>query len=166
MTTSTTMIARRTKNPVLAESGELVLIVSTSTIVLDMGLSQNSPESNHFNTWNPNNGIANKKQWYKPLKKSMAIIACLPLFLLTCRHCLAKLPILILKRDHQKNFLWSSRLWIGRRKEPFLGYVPKNDKKKKSAGKKLISITLTRLQLNNLHTIITTVDQFIVLYYR
>ena len=30
-----------------------------------------------------------------------------------------------------KNFsLWASRLWVGRRKEPILGYVPKNDEKK------------------------------------
>ena len=33
-------------------------------------------------------------------------------------------------RDHQKNFLWASRLWVGRRKEPILDYVPKNDKKR------------------------------------
>ena len=26
----------------------------------------------------------------------------------------------ILRRDHQKNFLWASRLWVGRRKEPML----------------------------------------------
>ena len=35
----------------------------------------------------------------------------------------------ILGKDHQKNFLWVSRLWVGRRKEPTLGYVPKNDEK-------------------------------------
>ena len=28
-----------------------------------------------------------------------------------------------------------SRLWVGRRKEPILGYVPKNDEKKNSGGK-------------------------------
>ena len=26
----------------------------------------------------------------------------------------------------QKNFLWASQLWVGRRKEPILDYVPKN----------------------------------------
>ena len=36
----------------------------------------------------------------------------------------------ILRRDHQKKFLWASRLWIGRRKEPILGYVLKNNEKK------------------------------------
>ena len=36
-----------------------------------------------------------------------------------------------LRRDHQKNFLWASRLWVGRRKEPILGYVPKTTKKRK-----------------------------------
>ena len=36
----------------------------------------------------------------------------------------------ILRRDHQKNFLWAFRLWVGRRKEPILGYVPKNNEKK------------------------------------
>ena len=29
----------------------------------------------------------------------------------------------ILRIDHQKNFLWPSCLWVGRRKEPILGYV-------------------------------------------
>ena len=41
------------------------------------------------------------------------------------------------RRDHQKNFLWASRLWVGRRKELILGYVPKNDEKKNSGGKGL-----------------------------
>ena len=36
----------------------------------------------------------------------------------------------ILRRYHQKNFLWASRLWVGRRKEPILGWVQKNDIKK------------------------------------
>ena len=35
-----------------------------------------------------------------------------------------------IRRAHQKNFLWASRLWVGRRKEPILDYVQKNDKKK------------------------------------
>ena len=43
-----------------------------------------------------------------------------------------------LRREHQKNFLWASRLWVGRRKEPILGYVSKNDEKKNSGGKGLI----------------------------
>ena len=33
------------------------------------------------------------------------------------------------KKGSSKNFLWASRLWVGRRKEPILGYVPKNDEK-------------------------------------
>ena len=33
--------------------------------------------------------------------------------------------------------LWASRLWVGRRKEPILGYVPKNDEKKNSVHKGL-----------------------------
>ena len=35
----------------------------------------------------------------------------------------------ILRRDHQKNFQWASRLWVGRRKESILCYVPKNIEK-------------------------------------
>ena len=31
---------------------------------------------------------------------------------------------------------WATRLWVGRRKEPILGYVPKNDKNKKNSGSK------------------------------
>ena len=42
-----------------------------------------------------------------------------------------------LRRDHQKNLLWASRLWVGRRKEPILGYVPKKDEKNNSGGKGL-----------------------------
>ena len=34
------------------------------------------------------------------------------------------------RRDYQKKILWASRLWVGRRKEPILGYVPKNDEKR------------------------------------
>ena len=30
-----------------------------------------------------------------------------------------------------KNFLWASRPWVSRRKEPIIGYVSKNYKKKK-----------------------------------
>ena len=37
-----------------------------------------------------------------------------------------------------KKFLWASRLWVGRRKEPILGYVPKNYVKKNSGSKGLI----------------------------
>ena len=32
-------------------------------------------------------------------------------------------------KDHQKNFPWVSRLWVGRWKEPILDYVPKKQKK-------------------------------------
>ena len=42
-----------------------------------------------------------------------------------------------LRRDHQKIFLWASCLWVGRRKEPILGYVPKNDDKKNLVHKGL-----------------------------
>ena len=35
-----------------------------------------------------------------------------------------------LRRDHRKNFLWVSQLWVGRRKDPILGYVRKLWKKK------------------------------------
>ena len=34
-----------------------------------------------------------------------------------------------IRGDHQKNSLWTSRLWVGRWKEPILGYLPKNDEK-------------------------------------
>ena len=43
----------------------------------------------------------------------------------------------ILRRHHQKNFLWALRLWVGRRKEPILGYVPKNDEEKNLVHKGL-----------------------------
>ena len=34
-----------------------------------------------------------------------------------------------LRRDHQK-ISYERRDWVGRRKEPILGYVPKKDEKK------------------------------------
>ena len=39
-----------------------------------------------------------------------------------------------MRRDHQKNFLWASRLWVGGRKELILGYVPKNYERKNSGS--------------------------------
>ena len=40
-----------------------------------------------------------------------------------------------LRRDNNnKKILWASRLWVGRRKEPILAYVPKNYEKKKNSG--------------------------------
>ena len=33
------------------------------------------------------------------------------------------------KKGLSKKILWASRLWVGRRKEPILGYVPKDDEK-------------------------------------
>ena len=50
-----------------------------------------------------------------------------------------------LRRDHQKNFLWASRLWVGRRKEPILGYVPKNEEKKNSGGEGLTLVKTEQL---------------------
>ena len=38
--------------------------------------------------------------------------------------------ILIQKVILKKKFLWASRLWVGRRKEPILSYVTKNGEKK------------------------------------
>ena len=43
-------------------------------------------------------------------------------------------------RDPQKNFLWASRQWVGRRKEPILSYVTKNDEKKNPGTNGLITM--------------------------
>ena len=45
--------------------------------------------------------------------------------------------ILILNKEGiiEKKFLWALRLWVGRRKEPILSYVPKNDEKRIHAFK-------------------------------
>ena len=50
-----------------------------------------------------------------------------------------------LRRDHQKNFRWPPQLWVSRRKEPILCYVPKNDKKKNSGSKGLNVLFVLRL---------------------
>ena len=42
-----------------------------------------------------------------------------------------------LRRDHLKNFLWASRLCVGRQKEPILRYVQKNDKKSSGSSQKV-----------------------------
>ena len=43
---------------------------------------------------------------------------------------------LYFKKGSSKNFLWASRLWVGRRGEPILDYVP-NDEKKNLVQKRL-----------------------------
>ena len=52
----------------------------------------------------------------------------------------------ILRRDHQKNVQWASRLWVGRRKEPIFGYVLKNDEKKKNLLKENENFQITLMQ--------------------
>ena len=49
--------------------------------------------------------------------------------------------------DPQKNFLWALRLWVGRRKEPSLSYVTKNDEIKNPGTTGLI-ILLTDFSWN------------------
>ena len=39
-----------------------------------------------------------------------------------------------LRRDPRINFLWELRLWVGRRKEPTLGYIPKTYEKNSGSG--------------------------------
>ena len=46
------------------------------------------------------------------------------------------------EKGSSKNYLWASHLWVGRRKEPILGYVPKNYEKKNSVLKGLIFSSL------------------------
>ena len=41
------------------------------------------------------------------------------------------------KKGSSKIFLWASHLWVGRRKERVLAYVPKNDEKKNLVHKGL-----------------------------
>ena len=50
---------------------------------------------------------------------------------------ITEISILFWEGIIKKNFLWASRLWVGRRKEPILGYVPKNYEKKNSVHKGL-----------------------------
>ena len=60
------------------------------------------------------------------------------LFILACPYGIVKQKFRFqFKKGSSKNFLWASRLWVGRRKEPILGYVPKNYKKKNSGSKEL-----------------------------
>ena len=42
------------------------------------------------------------------------------------------------RRDHQKKISWALRLWVGRRKEPILGYISKIYEKENSGSKGLI----------------------------
>ena len=50
---------------------------------------------------------------------------------------IAKILTLKLEGIIKKNFLWASLLEVGRRKEPILGYVPKNDENSNSGIKGL-----------------------------
>ena len=54
------------------------------------------------------------------------------------------------RRNHQKKFLWASRLWVGRRKEPILAYVQKNNEKKNSGGKWLKLLIVDFISLPSL----------------
>ena len=60
-------------------------------------------------------------------------------------HRLAKHSILILEGIIKKKFLGASWLWVGRRKVPILGYVPKNYERKNSGsnGLKAASLPVT-----------------------
>ena len=55
----------------------------------------------------------------------------------TCCPLSLKFQFYFKKESSKKNFLWASRLWVGRRKEPILGYVPKNNEKKNLVHKGL-----------------------------
>ena len=46
-----------------------------------------------------------------------------------------QITILRLEGIIKKKFLWASQLWVGRRKESILGYVPENDEKRIQALK-------------------------------
>ena len=61
----------------------------------------------------------NKKKCINPLTPRRTLVS-----------TFTEISILFLEGIIKKNFLWASRLWVGRRKEPILGYVPKNDEKK------------------------------------
>ena len=67
-------------------------------------------------------------------QKSIALNPLLPI--VPYMTCLAKTLISILKGIIKK-IIWASRLWVGRRKEPILGYVPRNDDKRNSGSKRL-----------------------------
>ena len=62
-------------------------------------------------------------------------------------HRLVKTFDFNIRRDYQKKNLWASRLWVGRRKEHILGYVPKNDEKKNSGGKGLKKMRIYKFVL-------------------
>ena len=57
----------------------------------------------------------------------------------------------ILKKDHKKKFLWTSRLRVGRRKEPILGYFPKNDEKNNLVHKRVKTHNKMSLRLGLWH---------------
>ena len=58
----------------------------------------------------------------------------------------AKIFIFILEGVIKKKFLWASRLWVGRRKEVILGYVPKKKLEKKNAGSKGLILWKSRVK--------------------
>ena len=52
------------------------------------------------------------------------------------------------KKGSLKKFLQMSGIWVGRRKEPILGYAPKNDEKKNSGSKELKTMNVWLRPLN------------------
>ena len=49
-----------------------------------------------------------------------------------------------LRSYHQNKFLWATRLWVGRRREPILGYVPKYDEKNNLVHKGLKKMKISK----------------------
>ena len=84
----------------------------------------NNPVHKGLKNWNLSN-------FFNPLLPSVPNIGRLTKILISIKEGIIK-----------KNFLWASRLWVGRRLEPILGNVPKNDEKNNPVHKGLSIITV------------------------
>ena len=87
-------------------------------------------------------GIVHQQQRVTQVKNHLTLYA--PVWQI--RHVLQNFDFKI-RRDHQIFLLWASRLWVGRRKEPILVYVPKNYGKKNSGSKGLMNVYCAALGL-------------------
>ena len=59
-----------------------------------------------------------------------------------------------------ENFLWATRLWVGRRKEPILGNVKKKYEKKNSGSDRFRWEEISHMTLQKKKIIINNTDDF------
>ena len=86
-------------------------------------------------TYSENDESDNKSIWTIIVTLSCSVYGSCPLNASCIILCDAMPKLILIQEGIIKKILWESRLWVSWRKEPILGYVPKNYKKRIHAFK-------------------------------